>query len=96
MRNNERADEGYQATSADFLRDLTDANCEIRDIISFLIMRRELIRDDALERLEKDTRALVSRLEELNGEALLEELECFKDILELHRLSIERHDKSKH
>jgi hypothetical protein len=86
MRHNKKGEQGYEAPSGDFLRDLTEANHEIKDIISFLILRRELIRDETLQRLDRETRALVAKLESMKGQTLLEELECFKDILDLHRL----------
>jgi len=58
---------------------------ELHEVISFLINRRELLRDCALEELEHERALLREKLAEIERKMAQEELECFHDILKLHR-----------
>jgi|GEM_PF-6645051 len=70
-------------SSLDDYFNLTPA--ELHETIEFLIQHRQLLRDEEIERLHAEARTLRSRVEELDRRALVEELECFKDVLALHR-----------
>ena len=82
--------------SVGFLKGLRSTERELRDIIEYLIQHRELLRDAELEKLENDARTLMEKLEKSRRAALLEEISCFKEILQLHREMIEDHDKPQH
>jgi len=65
------------------------SNAETREAIRHLIQYRQLLRDAEVERLEAETTSALERLQELEGELVLEEIRHFKDILVLHRRLLE-------
>ena len=72
-------------TTDDIIRRYSRTESEFRETIDHLIRRREMLRDAELEKLEAESDRLITALEELDREKLLEELRCFKEVLELHR-----------
>ncbi len=58
---------------------------DLRDAIAFLIHRRELLRDCELEVLEHECARLTQEIEDKQRKILLEELDCFKEVLRLHK-----------
>ena len=66
---------------------------ELRDIISFFIHHREMIRDSEIEVLEAETEGLIKKLADTKRKILLEELECFKDVLALHKRLLRKDDE---
>ena len=68
---------------------------ELRDVVGFLIEHRERMRDTEIERLARETAAVLERLGELRQEALLEELRSFKDILLLQRKLVEENGRER-
>lgn len=74
-----------EESASEFLKRAVSDGNDLRDAISFLIHRRELLRDCEIERLEHACDGLLRRLAELKQAALVEELSCFKDVLALHR-----------
>ena len=82
--------EAYERESIEEFIEHGDATkAELQDAISFLIHRRELLRDCALEELEHESEQLIAKLSDTKRRVLLEELGCFRDILKLHRQLIE-------
>ena len=79
----------------DYIHRLGTTQTELQDTISFLIRRRELLRDCEIEHLERETEQLVTALADTKRRVLLEELSCFKDVLSLHRRLLEKDDQSR-
>ena len=78
--------EAYERESIEeFIEHGSATQAELQDAISFLIHRRELLRDCAIEELEHESEQLIEKLADTKRRLLLEELECFRDILRLHR-----------
>lgn len=86
----------YEARESETIEEFIARNsgtpAELQDVISFLIHRRGLLRDNALEELEHSTEQLLQKLAETKRKMAVEELECFHDILRLHR-QLPEHDK---
>jgi len=82
--------------SLSFLEELGSTEQELREVIEFLIHHRQLVRDQVLEKLERDARELIERLERGKKVAVVEELSCFKEVLALHRQMIEDYDQPQH
>ena len=62
---------------------------EVKDIIAHLIQQRELLHEADIKSLEAEAQKLIERLNAVNLETLLSELECFKDVLELQKHALE-------
>lgn len=80
----------------DLLAGFIATQAELRDIISYLILRREAIRDDALREIREETEALIAKIAANRNRMLLEELTCFKDILSLQERLINDNGKPRH
>lgn len=78
-------DPDTEETTEDFLTRQTANGEELREAIEFLIRRRELLRDAEIELLESQCELLVDILAEKRKCILLEELDCFREILSLHK-----------
>ena len=65
---------------------------ELHSVITFLMHRRELLRDCSLEELEHQRQLLREKLADIERKIAQEELECFHDILKLHR-QLREHDE---
>ena len=61
----------------------------LRGTITFLIQHRELLRDEEISRLERESQSLTARAKDLDRRKLKEELECFQDVLAMHKRLIE-------
>ena len=66
---------------------------ELREMISFFIHHREMIRDCEIEVLEDETQKLIEKLADTKRKILLEELQCFKDVLALHKRLLKKDDE---
>lgn len=77
-------------TDKDFLARFSHDEAEMREAISILIHRRELLRDCEIELLEDECSKLLDRIADAKQRILLEELNCFKQVLRLHKRLIER------
>ena len=62
---------------------------DVRDAIAYLILHRELLRDDEIARLQRESAKLISGLRANDQRILVEELRCFKEILALQRRLLE-------
>ncbi len=80
-------------TIDDFLARHSATELELRDTIAFLIHHREMIRDAELEVLQGETARLITKLTDTKRKILLEELNCFKDVLTLHKRNLRRDDQ---
>ena len=78
-------DPDIEETIDEFLARQTGNGETLRDAISFLIHRRELLRDSEIEMLEAQSQALAQKLAEKRNRILIEELDCFREILRLHK-----------
>ena len=76
---------GREETTDEFLARQIGNGEELRDAISFLIHRRELLRDSEIEVLEAQSQLLGEKLAESRNRILIEELDCFREILRLHK-----------
>ena len=75
---------------------LADSEAEVREMIGFLILHRQDLRDDALLALEKETEKLLEQLDMVSREKLVVELRCFKTVLRLQRRLVqERADSNR-
>lgn len=103
MKNREESDEEffkkYEANqkegSRDIVRNVGSTEEEVKTAIAYLIEHRKHVRDLQLGKLENETIRLVQRLKDIDMEKILEELECFKDVLVLHRNLIQENDQSR-
>ena len=77
--------EARDCSTAEFLARFQAGTDELREAISFLMRRRELLRDSEIEQLEQACGALMDQLADLKRKILLEELACFKDVMALYR-----------
>ena len=71
----------------EFLK-LAETEAEMRDLMEYFIQYRELLRDEALEQLEKESTKLIEKLRDTKTSSLLEELQCFKDILSVQKMAL--------
>ena len=69
----------------DIIRGLCASEAELREIISYLIQNREMLRDRELERLQAEADGLLNKLRKNQQDRLLESIACFKDILALQK-----------
>ena len=76
----------------DFIKRYSSTESELRETIAYLIHHRELLRDAELETLKAETENLIDKLKDTKRNELLEEIECFKDILALHKRLLEKND----
>ena len=80
-----------------FIEDLSLAEFELRDVINYLIENRELIRDGEIEKLEKRAQLVMDKIQVAKKrKELLAELQCFRDVLALHKKIIEEYDEPHH
>ena len=77
-------------TDEEFLAKFSHDGAELREAISILIKRRELLRDCEIELLETQCKAMMDRIADAKQRILLEELECFKQVLKLHKRLVKR------
>lgn len=86
--------DAYEKESVeDFIRRYGSTEKELREMISYLIGHREMMRDVEIKKLESEAQSLLDKLKETNLRKLVEEIECFKDVLSLHKRLIEENDK---
>ena len=86
--------EAYEKESVeDFIKRSSSTEKELRDTIEYLIRHREMMRDVEIKKLESEAQRLLDKLKETNLKKLVEEIECFKDVLSLHKRLIEENDK---
>ena len=62
---------------------------ELREMIEFLIAHRKQLRDEELERLERESQHLIRSLADINRQKMLAEIRCFKEILALQTQGIQ-------
>ena len=86
--------EAYEKESVEnFIKRYSSTEKELRDTIDYLIRHREMMRDVEIKKLESEAHTLLDKLKETNLKKLVEEIECFKDVLALHKRSLENNDK---
>ena len=87
--------ENYEnETTEDFITRYSSTENELKETIDYLIQHREMIRDVELDRLEKESQKLIEKLEDISRLKLLEEIQCFKDVLTLQKRLIENNRSS--
>ena len=101
MRNNKLSDDqirgiyqSYEKEAVDEFLDLCMSNNQLRETITFLIERREEL-NEQLEKLELELKKLIEKLKDINRLKLLEEIQCFKDVLALQKRLIEGNEKER-
>jgi len=81
----------------EFITEFNSTEYELRDIINYLIEHRELIRDEELEKLEHRAHRVMDKIKlAKKRKELLAELQCFRDVLTLHKKMIEEYDQPSH
>ena len=85
-----------QETPEDFIKRYSSTETELRETIAYLINHRQLLRDAELEVLQAEAESLVKRLKDTKLKMLVEEIECFKEILALHKRLLEKNDNPGH
>ena len=75
--------EGWKQTSLESFFDFGAE--ELGQTVRILIEHRELLRDEELDRLKRESSELAKRIRDLDQRKLKEELECFRDVLALHK-----------
>ena len=80
-------------TLEEFIARHSASDAELRDTIAFLIQRRELLRDCEIEQLEAESEALIEKLADTKRCILLAELECFREVLSLHKRLLSENDE---
>lgn len=76
-----------------FLKKFCSTEREVTETIEYLIHHRELMRDVELEELENQAQKLIKKLKETKQKIILEEIECFKEILSLQKQLLQKNDK---
>jgi len=82
-----------QESLEDFIKRYSSTETELRETIAYLIHHRQLLKDAEIEKLEAEAANLVKKLRETKVKILLEELECFKEVLALHKQLLQKNDK---
>ncbi len=86
--------EGHEKeTNEDFIKRYSSTETELRETIAYLIHHRQLLKDAEIEKLEAEAANLVKKLRETKVKILLEELECFKEVLALHKRLLQKNGK---
>ena len=78
-------DREREETTEEFIARFGENQADLRNAIAFLIHRRELLRDCEIEILEQHCDKLIDQVAKTKQRILLEELDCFKEVLRLHR-----------
>lgn len=76
-----------------FLKKFSSTEREMTETIEYLIHHRELMREVELEELENQAQKLIKKLKETKQKIILEEIECFKEILSLQKQLLQKNDK---
>ena len=90
-----RSYESHQKQAMEDFLKYSRSETEIREIIGYLIQHRELIRDAQIQELEDESEKLLEKLKSVKRKKLLEEIECFKEVLALQKNLVERGEESK-
>lgn len=88
------ADPDKEQTTEEFLARFGENTADLKNAIAFLIHRRELLRDCEIEVLEHHCNKLIEQLADTKHKILLEELDCFKEVLKLHK-RLSQNDQSR-
>ena len=79
------ADPDTEETFDAYLARHVSNQADLKNAIAFLIHRRELLRDCEIELLEHHCDRLIEQIADTKQKILLEELECFKEVIALHK-----------
>lgn len=74
----------------------SSTDSELRQTVASLIDSRYQRRDSELETLEHKAKKLLKQLQGIHIQRMLEELQCFKDILALQKRLFQKNDQSHH
>ena len=85
-------DPDKEQTTDEYLARYVHNEAELKNAIAFLIHRRELLRDCEIEVLEHHCQKLIDQIARTKHCIMLEELECFKEVIALHKRLV-NHDK---
>ncbi len=87
------ADPDTEETPGEYLARHVSNQVDLKNAITFLIHRRELLRDCEIEMLELHCAKLIEQIADTKHKIVLEELECFKEVITLHKRLLQN-DKS--
>ncbi|MDA2934219.1 hypothetical protein MYX82_07735 [Acidobacteria bacterium AH-259-D05] len=86
--------QSYEKEALDEFLNLCMTENQLRETVTYLIERREQLKNEQLEKLEAESQKLIEKLKDINGLKLLEELQCFKEILALQKRLIQMNEKA--
>lgn len=81
-------------TVDDIIKRYSSSESELCHTISSLIESRYKLRDSELESLEEKSKRLLKRLQGIHIQRMLEELQCFKNVIALQKRLSEKNDTS--
>jgi hypothetical protein len=81
-------------TVDDIIKRYSSTESELQHTVASLISARYQHRDSELEALEDKTKKLLKQLQGIHIQRILEELQCFKDVLALQKRLFHKDDKS--
>ncbi len=84
-----------EETTDEYLARQIESGHALREAIDFLIRRRELLRDSEVEWLDAQCRLLADLLAEKKNRLLIEELECFREIMSLQKRLVAEDEKQR-
>ena len=90
-----RSYESHQKQTMEDLLKYSRSETEVREIIGYLIQNRELMQDAEIEKLEAESQNLIKKLKDIKVKKLLEEIECFREVLALQKNLVERGEESR-
>ena len=86
--------EAYESETADeIIRRSSGTEKELRAVIDYLVLHRQALSEAELERLESESGKLVKKLQTVELEKIIEEINCFKEILSFQRRLIKKNDQ---
>lgn len=68
-----------------FLNRFSKTEAELKETIEYLISHRLMIKETELESLEHKAKSLLKKIKEIETEKLIEEINCFKNVLLLQK-----------
>jgi len=85
--------EAYESETADeIIKRCSGTEKELRAVIEYLVLHRQALSESELERLGVESEKLVKKLQTVELEKIIEEVNCFKDILSFQKKLIKKND----
>lgn len=72
----------------EFLKSL---NGDVRETINYLIVHRQLLKEEAIDALKREADELQTKLQDITLRQSVEEIKHFRDVLRLHKRLVQEH-----